>query len=188
MRTSRVSRETAKIIEKTADCFGRQQTRSLAAFTAGEAPAQDIKQEEIFSDSSSLSSLSSAAALAIEDFAAPSSPPRKRKRGLQTSHFSATTTVVARVSPRKPVIKDVDDEPTKKIRKARRQPAKQIVNGAGEVEIHPPANWQEIYETVKEMRKLVLAPVDTMGCETLAEENLSPRVSFDWIDVVRESC
>jgi endonuclease-3 len=48
--------------------------------------------------------------------------------------------------------------------------------GEWRVEIHPPPNWEEIYEAVKEMRKKVLAPVDTMGCETLAQEHSSPRV------------
>ena len=61
-------------------------------------------------------------------------------------------------------------------KKARRQPARKTLNEEGEVEIHPPPDWEEIYDAVKEMRKTVLAPVDTMGCESLAEEHLTPKV------------
>lgn len=60
-------------------------------------------------------------------------------------------------------------------KKARRQPAKRVVKEDGEEEIQPPANWEEIYAAVMEMRKERLAPVDTMGCETLAEEQSTPR-------------
>ena len=61
--------------------------------------------------------------------------------------------------------------------KVQRQPAKQVVDRAtGEVKVHPPLNWQETYDAVREMRKTMLAPVDTMGCERLADETLSPKV------------
>ena len=63
-----------------------------------------------------------------------------------------------------------------RVRKAKRQPAKEVVNAVGEVSIHPPPRWEEVYAAVKEMRARVLAPVDTMGCESLADEGLSERV------------
>lgn len=43
----------------------------------------------------------------------------------------------------------------------------------------PPKNWKEIYDRVKEMRRHVIAPVDTMGCEKLPEEvseTITPKV------------
>ena len=40
-------------------------------------------------------------------------------------------------------------------------------------------NWQEIYDAVMAMRRKVVAPVDTMGCESLAEEHLTARVYMD---------
>ena len=43
------------------------------------------------------------------------------------------------------------------------------------MEIHPPAHWELVYTTIQEMRKRILAPVDTMGCETLAQPDISPR-------------
>jgi endonuclease III len=48
-----------------------------------------------------------------------------------------------------------------------------IIHGSEEFSsrplMSPPKNWLEIYERVKEMRKHVVAPVDTMGCERLPE-------------------
>ena len=61
-----------------------------------------------------------------------------------------------------------------------RKPARQIKNEeTGEVEIHPPNDWAEVYAVVKEMRisgAAQHAAVDTMGCERLAEETVSPKV------------
>ena len=182
MRTSRISKETAKIVHKT---ISRRQTRSFAT-SLQTSTAKDVlppetknsivKQEDQDDedDSSSLSSLASAASLDIEDLPNLVSPLRKRKRGL-TSKTDYSALTITPLSSREVDIKD-EAGPVTKIRKARRQPAKQIVNGVGQVEVHPPANWEEIYETVKEMRRHVLAPVDTMGCETLAEDNRTPRV------------
>ncbi|KAH0559683.1 hypothetical protein GP486_003803 [Trichoglossum hirsutum] len=39
----------------------------------------------------------------------------------------------------------------------------------------PPARWREVYDCVKEMRAEVEAPVDTMGCDRLAETWRSPK-------------
>ena len=128
------------------------------------------------SDDSSLSSIASAASFDIEDCAF-STVSHKRKRGIDspsTTVTSASSNISIRTSPRKAGVKVEDGE--SKVKKARKQPAKRLVHESGEVEIHPPANWEEIYEAVRKMRKKVQAPVDTMGCETLAEEHLSPRV------------
>ena len=170
----------------SADFNPGRQTRSFAAslqaFTAGDFPLRKqedvaVKQEDLSDDGSSLSSIASAASFDIEDALSKTSPVRKRKRGLDipaTTVTSISTVTTTRSSPRKTGIK-FEDSDTKKAKKARRQPAKSMVNPEGEVEIHPPANWEEIYDAVKEMRKLHLAPVDTMGCETLAEEHVTPR-------------
>ncbi len=189
MKTSRIAKETAKIVTQVshADFTPRRQTRSFAAslqaFTAGDLPLKetkdvDVKQEDLSGDGSSLSSVVSVASFDIEDVPLKTSPSRKRKRGLDapaTTVTSISTVATTRSSPRKVGFK-VEDGDTKKAKKARRQPAKSTVDSAGEVEIHPPTNWEEIYDAVKAMRKLHLAPVDTMGCETLAEEHVTPRV------------
>src|SRR6202000_1583795 len=38
-----------------------------------------------------------------------------------------------------------------------------------------PPNWEQVYNITAEMRKRVVAPVDTMGCESLAETHRSPK-------------
>ncbi|KAF8477202.1 DNA glycosylase [Kalaharituber pfeilii] len=42
--------------------------------------------------------------------------------------------------------------------------------GSSTGRVLPPPHWKEMYDLVKEMRKRIPAPVDTMGCERLAEE------------------
>ncbi|KAL8692479.1 MAG: hypothetical protein Q9218_002515 [Villophora microphyllina] len=180
MKTSRLAREAASI-GKTTDLVRRRQTRSFAttinAFSADGAKTFAVKQEDIDNDSSSLSSLSSVGARDIDDVAKTSSV-RKRKRGTTTPATSVTisTAVKAstRISPRKSGIKTENGSP-KRIKKGRKQPAKKVIKESGEVDIHPPANWEIIYGAVQDMRQKVLAPVDTMGCESLAEDTRSPR-------------
>ncbi|KAL8810206.1 MAG: hypothetical protein Q9200_002769 [Gallowayella weberi] len=181
MKTSRFARETASI-GKNSEIVTRQSTRSFAAsintFAAGDSRASIVKREDDGDDSSSLSSLGSAATLEIED-APPLLTPSKRKRGTSgpatTVTEASTIKLETRNSPRRAGIKTEDGSPAK-IKRGRKQPAKKIIdNDSGEVTIHPPANWQELYGLVQEMRKKILAPVDTMGCESLAEDTRSPR-------------
>ncbi|KAL8853469.1 MAG: hypothetical protein Q9221_001627 [Calogaya cf. arnoldii] len=182
MKTSRLARETAKI-GKNSEVVTRRKTRGFAAsinaFAADDARGLAVKQQdESDDDSSSLSSLDSPGPFDIED--APSlldTTPQKRKR--RTSTPTTTTVTEAssikletRTSPRKA---DTNGSPTR-VKKGKKQPAKKVLDhDSGEITIHPPANWEEIYTLVQEMRKKVLAPVDTMGCESLAEESRSPR-------------
>lgn len=189
MKTSRIARDTAKVATSfsQADFAPRRQTRafaaSLQAFTANgdvtlttPSPRKKGVKREDTSDDESLSSLASI--FDIEDVPFEASTSRKRKRGLGSPSTTVTTKSTSRstrTSPRKPDARS-EDGTVGKLKKAKRQPAKRIVNEAGELEIEAPANWEEIYDAVREMRKERLAPVDTMGCETLAEENLTPRV------------
>jgi endonuclease-3 len=62
-----------------------------------------------------------------------------------------------------------------KPKKARRVPAKKINGADGSVKMEPPPNWEQIYALTREMRNENLAPVDTMGCESLADKQRSPR-------------
>ena len=184
MKTSRIARETARVARQLlpTDPTSSRQTRSFAAsinsFTANDVSAQasplDVKEEALSDSGSSLSSALSEANFDIEDAVteASSTRERKRKRGLDTPSTTITTistTTSTRTSPRKA-------NPGGNVKRVKRQPAKQSINEAGEVEIHPPTNWREIYDAVQEMRKSVLAPVDTMGCESLAQEHLTPSV------------
>ena len=191
MKTSRIARETAKIAASAsqADFVPQRQTRSFVAslqrFTAhNEGPLElsgTLKQEHLSEEGSS-GSLSPARSVSdIEDALFDGSASRKRKRDFDSPSTAVTTISTStsiRTSPRK-VGAYVEADSAERTKKPKRQPAKRIVNKAGEEEIVPPANWEEIYDAVKEMRQNKLAPVDTMGCETLAEEHLSPQVSYD---------
>ncbi len=187
MKTSRIARETVDKDSQT-EAFSRRQTRSFAASLrafsaqgASESP-QDPSDltprlgDHSGDDESPLSSVSSAA-FDIEDFPKQTSPARKRRREVGFRSTTICTTIsthtITQSSPLGAPDAKIKDG---KARKAWRQPAQKTVNELGEVEIHPPANWQEVYDAVKDMRKTVLAPVDTMGCERLAEEHVSPRV------------
>lgn len=47
-----------------------------------------------------------------------------------------------------------------------------IENGGWE-----PNNWREVYENILKMRKLHVAPVDSLGCEECPEEGVTPEVN-----------
>jgi len=60
--------------------------------------------------------------------------------------------------------------------KGKGRTAKKVKTAEVAVKIHPPAHWEEIYDAVREMRKHGGAPVDTMGCERLADPSMSEKV------------
>ena len=183
MKTSRIARETAKATAAVNGpvSLARRQTRALTAslqtFAANDAFRPDegtpLKQESSPTTPSNLSPESD-----LEDSFLGTSGSRKRRRtGIATSTTTLTTasrSTSTRASPRK---KELDDEvaTSSKAKKARRQPTKKVTADDGEVKFEPPANWEEIYQTVQKMREERNAPVDTMGCETLADEHLSAR-------------
>lgn len=113
---------------------------------------------------------------------------RKRKRGEKTPaagiarRGKATTTVSLKPKNLKAALEeqdikaDPDARPARgKPKKARRAPAKKIVGANGSVKVESPANWEEIYALTKQMRAAHVAPVDTMGCESLADVTRPPR-------------
>lgn len=192
MKTSRLARETATI-GKNAEVVARRKTRGFAAaingFAAGDTPVDlAVKQEDGSDDDSSpLSSLGSPGPFDIEDMPPfiDGTPP-KRKRGRSTPATKTTTLtettsslkLETRTSPRKAAIKtDKGSSSSAKIKKGKQDPARKVIDqDSGDVTIHPPSHWAETYALVQEMRKKTLAPVDTMGCESLADETRSPRV------------
>ena len=158
MRTSRISQETSKVISVTSPSSQRSTRSSLSRF-AHSNPL--IKTED------------SPQSTDIED----AIPSRKRKR-------ETTSRVPIKRSPKKNVTIKTEIEDTlsfspTKDRKVRK-PARQIKNeDTGEVEIHPPNDWAEVYAAVKEMRTKGTAQnaaVDTMGCERLGLDSVGPKV------------
>jgi endonuclease III len=165
MRTSRLSKETSKIINATSlSPTSRRSTRSsLSRFAHGNASTKNEESPESLQNTTD-----------IEDVVPPS---RKRKR-------DPTTRTPIKQSPHKTVTVKTEVEDSvafsppkeRKVRKA----ARQIKNEeTGEVEIHPPNDWAEVYAVIMEMRTAGAAQnaaVDTMGCERLAEKTASPKV------------
>ncbi|KAL8669501.1 MAG: hypothetical protein Q9168_005914, partial [Polycauliona sp. 1 TL-2023] len=189
MKTSRLARETIKIgNNNNLEVVTKRKTRSFAAsinaFCAGDTPglAVDQKQDESDDDSSSLSSLdASPGPFDIEDapFALDATTPHKRKYRESVSptttftKASSSIKLEPRTSPRKKA--GISGSSLAKIKKGRKQPVQKVVDDESEEVLAPPANWEEVYSLVQEMRKKIIAPVDTMGCESLAEETRSPR-------------
>lgn len=153
MRTSRTSKETAKIIQALSPC----RTRSSAGLNlqrfAYENPArEEIKDEDV-------SSLSSVNTVDIEDIL---EPPVKRRKA---SAPAASVPVRAKA-------KTVNESPAATApatkQRTRRTPARKIKDGNGTSTVQPPSDWETIYNTVKKMREMnPTAPVDTMGCAEL---------------------
>lgn len=96
----------------------------------------------------------------------PSTPSRKRKRTV-----ISTSTIKTEDSPSK--LTAAASPQSRK--KARRQPAKQHGDADGAVHVSPPPDWETVWNVTAEMRKTQLAPVDTMGCESLAEDTRPPQ-------------
>lgn len=166
MRTSRISRETSKAISATTALEStRRSTRSsLLRFAHNAVKTEaDAERDEV------------AVSNDIEDAV---SGPRKRKRTL-------SETPVKKASPRATVrVKTEVEEsiifsPSPSKDRQVRKPARRVKNEeTGEVEIHPPNDWAEVYALVKEMRikgPARNAAVDTMGCGSLAAKEASPR-------------
>jgi endonuclease-3 len=120
------------------------------------------------------STRSSVSRVDVED-AVP--PPKKRKRDA-TPRTPIKSSPGRDITVKKEIEESIAFSPAtdRKVRK----PARQIKNEeTGEVEIHPPNDWAEVYAAVKEMRltgPAQNAAVDTMGCARLAEQDASPRV------------
>lgn len=148
MRTSRVSTETARLTDAL-------RPRRVASGFALSDP-QDYTLHSISRRSQVKSS------------------PLKRRRDDRESVSSIVRVkeevISTSTSPRK-----AEASVHVKPKRAKRQPAKRIKGEDGQVKIEAPANWEEMYKITRQMRDLVSAPVDTMGCESLAEENRPPR-------------
>ncbi|KAL7923601.1 DNA glycosylase [Trichoderma austrokoningii] len=162
MRTSRISKDTAKLAKRAAGSVSppRRTTRSSLARFAHNA---GIKTEQTPD---------------IEDGIA-GRPPIKRRRGSDAS-FSAKAEVDSDEEDDKlKALLAAAASPAKNARRARK-PARKISDPeTGEATVSPPSDWEEMYDVVRKMRApggvAYGAAVDTMGCERLADRNASPR-------------
>ncbi|KAI9742161.1 MAG: DNA N-glycosylase and apurinic/apyrimidinic (AP) lyase [Claussenomyces sp. TS43310] len=166
MRTSRISQETSKVVADTSPKTRRSTRISLARFAHNSGGK--LKNED------SDDALNLPPSLDIED-AISTSRKRKRSEGSTSVQQSAARRIVT-------VKSEVEDSltlaPSTKTERKIRKPARTIKNEEGLVEIHPPSDWERVYGLVKEMRtrgSARNAAVDTMGCESLAADDASPR-------------
>jgi endonuclease-3 len=166
MRTSRISRETSKVISATTALESTRRTTrsSLSRFAHNGAPKTDDAEND-----------EPIASADIEDMI---SGPRGRKRTLSETSIkkpSPRTTVKVKTEVEENI--SLPTSPSKDYRV--RKPAREVKNSqTGQVEIHPPNHWREVYALVKEMRitgPARNAAVDTMGCSRLAQDTVSPR-------------
>jgi endonuclease-3 len=160
MRTSRVSQDTSRVVNATSSGTRRSARSSLARFAHSKSEPTENSQDSSTPD--------------IEDAVPPPSRKRKRELPLKTPMKQSPQ---KRVTVKKEIEDTISFTPSKD-RKVRK-PARTIKNEAGEMEIHPPNDWEEVYAMVKEMRISGVArnaAVDTMGCDRLAEETASPKV------------
>ncbi|KAL1974080.1 hypothetical protein VTN31DRAFT_5640 [Thermomyces dupontii] len=177
MRTSKLSKDTAKVVQALS--LSRRQTRSssarsaLGSFAYSEtcssgAGTSTISNTELSEDDSS--SLSSAKTEDIEDILQP--PPKKRKSAIETSTGNRPSTRATR----KVVVEQETQVVKPNASQSRRQPMRKITAKDGTVKVEPPSNWETMYNIVKKMRENnPTAPVDTMGCAELHWKTSSPR-------------
>lgn len=149
MRTSRVSRDTSRILAASRTL---RQTRSGA-----NPPIHDASDSELSSVPTDVGS--------DGDYVTPPAKRLKTARDtpIKVKHESREIPMTSITSPK-------ENKP-----KARRVPVKRINGTNGSVKVEPPPNWEEIYALTREMRNENPAPVDTMGCESLADRQKSPR-------------
>lgn len=174
MRSSRVSRDTAKVFERVSSPPStppRRATRSsLARFSYAAATTTTTTTTATTPD--------------IED-SIPDQPSVKRRK-VAPSAASRTTTIKTTVSPAKTIKSELVEDalfslssPGKSPRRQRKPARKTTDPTTGEITVAPPSDWEEMYDTVRKMRsptgQAYPAAVDTMGCERLADLESSPR-------------
>ncbi|CAG9999592.1 unnamed protein product [Clonostachys byssicola] len=163
MRTSRVSRDTAKLFDKVSSPPSppRRTTRSSLARFAYTASATAVASQQQNGESTP----------DVEDIF--TAPAKKRRRvGSTTSPVKVIKTEVVEGA--------VSVSETKTTARRVRKPARKVTNATtGEVKVEPPSDWEEIYGLIRQMRApggaAHGAAVDTMGCERLADRSASEK-------------
>ncbi|WPH02535.1 Hypothetical protein R9X50_00540000 [Acrodontium crateriforme] len=179
MRTSQISKDTARIrsTRRTARTLATATTRddgvsrTLGLQRQVKRSTYDIPIETGSDDDgapqSSGSDMSTPPSSADEDAydSEASSNLGKRKRKVPMTQVKSE-----HINGRRTARRVVKSEPDAKSSQPKRKPAKRI---KGErLSLDPPVNWEKMYDITANMRKSIQAPVDTMGCETLALKDI----------------
>jgi endonuclease-3 len=188
MRTSRISRETTKIFQaRSPNSHVRRTTRGAAegisTLALGYSGSSEAKEQDHGSERES--ELSAPLSTDIEDVLTTHTLSRKRKRGdvlpATTVISTATVATPSWTSPSKKEARETGEasdasSPPSGAKAKPKIPARKTTAEDGTITVHPPSNWEEIYNIIKNMRaKNPTAPVDTMGCEDLFWPSAPPR-------------
>ena len=113
-----------------------------------------------------------------ENSAGPS--PKRRKRVTKIDSEEDTLTDIEDIVPETrisdtatPVSSSRLSERARKVVSPRKAKA---IKQALDIPHPTPTRWQETYDSIKEMRSRIVAPVDTMGCEQAQLKELDPKV------------
>ncbi|KAJ5510166.1 Endonuclease III conserved site-2 [Penicillium expansum] len=181
MRTSRTSRDTAKVLQALSPLSDDK--RATPIYNADATPIIKTESEDVSippslsvvksDDESSLSELSEADTADIEDLLEP--PSKRQKRNASPMNPRVLKRSASSRTPQKVIVKDEPDQKPIPAPKQRRLPARTTRDIDGSVKVEPPSNWETMYEIVKKMRAAnPTAPVDTMGCSELYWRASSP--------------
>lgn len=118
----------------------------------------------------------------------PISPQRKRVKleipDLEDLAYAPPTTRTPRMTrtARSVKVEEALDEKESELNKSPAKPRGKTKGKAKAIpqalaKPHPaPENWEETYNTIKEMRTKFVAPVDTMGCDSAQTKETDPKV------------
>jgi len=164
MRTSRVSQEAKRV----ADALSTSKLRDTRRSIVNGLPSSD----------DALDATESAGKRDVPGAPSSTAPSLgKRKRDATSTSIAKASdenAAFVRRSSRK-VPNFESDDIKREVKPKAVRPPKRIQGPNGALIVEPPPNWEKVYDITAAMRKRVLAPVDTMGCENLAEETRSPR-------------
>lgn len=106
--------------------------------------------------------------------------PRKNHVGIAKDEISTTTTTTTNV---KRPIKQDPDKATRSVKKTKVEVVKKEEDQGHDLSLlhkkdtkGPPPNWNIVYDLLEALREKEKAPVDTMGCERLADTTATPVV------------
>ncbi|KIV84054.1 hypothetical protein PV11_06028 [Exophiala sideris] len=192
MRTSKISQETTRIFNAISpNARTGRTTRSakrIASFALGYNGEVEVKEDD--SISSGVDSPRTDTPDIEDGLSTPARSSRKRKYGTSTP-VAATESVIktehestwtpARRTKEEEAGEGEEQDYTESVGSGRARakpkiPARRQTSPSGSVRVLPPSNWEEIYDTIKAMRRRnPTAPVDTMGCEDLFWRTAPPR-------------
>lgn len=181
---TRAAAASSAVTKRAAATMGRKANPGKQRSEQKNERSRENAFDEGFASSSSLSSLSSQSEFELSEedetvsryFQRPAPPTmraepdiKKRKRAVKKE-----PAVWKKYTGKEPTPSFGSIAPTK-IKQEGKKKTKGI---KAPIKTEPPAHWEKMYDAVKEMRSRIPAPVDTMGCERLADGASTPKVCF----------